>query len=181
MADRNLITAEDVRKLLDYDPETGLFVWRRRSLRLGFERIDKGWNTRYENKLVAIRLDKRGYRQICIAPFSNMFAHRIAWLHVFGSWPADEIDHINGDPLDNRISNMRVVNRQQNMINQKLRKDNTSGVKGVSLHKKSNMWHVHINVDKKIKVLGTFRTIEEAASVRKQAEIKYHGEYARKI
>ena len=180
MAERTLITAEELRKLVSYDPETGDFTWRRRALRPGLERIDRGWNTRLAGRAAALRLDKKGYRQIGIAPFSNLFAHRLAWLYVYGEWPAAELDHINGDPLDNRIANLRLADRQKNMRNQKIRVNNTSGVKGVSYDKKSSRWYAYINVSKRMIPLGMFDLKDDAVRVRLAAEKRIFGEFMRK-
>lgn len=181
MTEKKLITAEELRKLIHYNPETGIFVWLTRMLRPGLERIDKGWNTRLAKKTIAPRLDKKGYSQICIAPFSNQFAHRLAWLYVYGTWPNGEIDHINGNPIDNRIENLREATHQQNMCNQKIRSDNTSGVKGVSHTKRGKPWRAQININGKVVYLGNFSTKEEAIECRKRAENRTHGTFSRAI
>lgn len=179
MAERKLITAEELRRILSYDHETGLWTWLPRSLRPGLERIDRGWNTRFSWKPVAIRLDRRGYQIIAFAPYNNIFAHRLAWFYITGKWPAEELDHINGNPLDNRMINLREATRKQNMINQKTRSNNTSGVKGVSWSKKSGAWYAYINKDKIMYSLGMFDNIDDAIRTRKEAEREFHGEWAR--
>lgn len=181
MANRELITADELRKLVHYDPDTGVFTWLERPIRPGLTRCDKGWNTRFAGKIMGLRLDKRGYRQVCIAPYSNKFAHRLAWLYVFGVWPNGEIDHINGDPLDNRICNLREASRHQNCFNTKIRSDNTSGVKGVSVCPRGKPWRAQININKKVVVLGHYLTKEEAIERRRQAEREIHGEFVRAI
>lgn len=90
------------------------------------------------------------------------------------------IDHINHDPLDNRKSNLRVCTQHQNLMNSSKRNDNTSGVIGVSYDKRINKWHAQIMYNKKHIHLGCFNTKEEAAEARRQAEIKYFGEYRNK-
>ena len=89
------------------------------------------------------------------------------------------VDHINRNRLDNRKSNLRIVNDEQNSLNQGLKSNNTSGYKGVSWNKRRNKWEVYINVNKKRIKLGYYDDLEEAIKVRKEAEIKYHGEYRR--
>lgn len=90
-------------------------------------------------------------------------------------------DHINGDKLDNRRSNLRIATRSQNSWNsKKLRKHNTSGFKGVSWHKRNQMFHAEIRAFGKHYHLGNFKTAEEASSAYKDASIRLHGEFARK-
>ena len=89
-----------------------------------------------------------------------------------------EVDHINHNPLDNRKSNLRLVTRQQNHFNEKIRKNNTSGYKGVCWNKDRNKWMAYIHLDGKFKHLGLSIDIKNAILLRKTAEIKHHGEYA---
>lgn len=89
------------------------------------------------------------------------------------------VDHINGNPLDNRKSNLRIVTSQQNCYNHKKRIDNTSGVTGVKLVKKNNSWNARIVVNKKEISLGCYKRFEDAVKARKDAEEKYFGEYKR--
>jgi len=87
-----------------------------------------------------------------------------------------EVDHANGDTLDNRKNNLRVVTHQENMMNQRvLPSNNTSGHIGVSWDKKLNKWIAQIKVNQKHIHLGVFYTIEEAIGSRKQGELKYFG------
>ena len=94
--------------------------------------------------------------------------------------PKYDIDHINGESsrYDNRKSNLRVCSHSQNMMNAKIRSDNTSGVKGVSWFSKGNKWSAYIFVDKKKIHLGLFTEFEEAVAARKEAEEKYFGEFS---
>lgn len=106
------LTCEQARKRLDYNPETGVFRWR------------AGPNA---GKLAG-RVNGRGYHQL-IVDYHYYQAHRVAWLYVYGEWPADEIDHINRVKTDNRIVNLRVVSRRENSLNIGAR--NRFGVPGV--------------------------------------------------
>ena len=90
-----------------------------------------------------------------------------------------EIDHINGDPLDNRKQNLRVCTRQDNCYNSGKRKDNTSGYKGVSWHVREKKWRAQIKQNKKRFYLGYYSVKEEAARAYDEAAQKLHGEYAR--
>lgn len=97
-------------------------------------------------------------------------------LNYFGDL---DIDHKNGDKFDNRKSNLRVCTHQNNGFNQKVRKNNTSGHKGVNWFKRDSNWEVKIMVDYKAIYLGRYKSLEEAIKVRKEAEEKYFGEFRR--
>lgn len=106
--------------------------------------------------------------------YGNFYAHRIAWLLFYGSIPDDlEIDHINGDGTDNRISNLRLVNRVTNSRNMMRSLSNTSGVTGVWWSNQKKMWIAEIKVHRKKIHLGVFSSIELAKIARKDAEAKY--------
>lgn len=181
------LTAEQLRTVLHYDPDTGLFRWRdgighwRAGLLAGTKMrtratgndyvvIGIGTTSRgiYDREYIAIGVQKRVYR-----------AHRLAWLYVYGQWPDRQIDHINGNSLDNRIANLRLATNYENSLNRGLRRNNTSGIKGVSWSKRSKKWLVHITVNRRIMHLGLFNTIEEAQAVRVDAAQRLHGKFAR--
>jgi len=105
-------------------------------------------------------------------------AHRVAWALVNNEWPAGEIDHINGNPSDNRLDNLRIANRLQNMKNIKKPKTNKSGYKGVSWHKQGKFWQAHIRADGKNYYLGHYPTVEEAHEAYKAASNKLHGVFS---
>lgn len=88
-----------------------------------------------------------------------------------------QVDHINHDTLDNRRSNLRFVTASQNQMNRVKRIDNTSGVTGVYWHKRDNIWLSNITVNDKTIHLGYFENFDDAITARKEAELKYFGEY----
>jgi hypothetical protein len=106
-------------------------------------------------------------------------AHRLAWLWVHGRWPGCEIDHINSDGLDNRIQNLREATHAQNQRNQSKRSDNTSGLKGVSWHKRGKKWKAQICHMGKWHALGLYDCSEEAHKAYVAAAHRFHGEFAR--
>ena len=113
----------------------------------------------------------------------NHLNHRIAWTMHYGDIPADlELDHINGNRVDNRQGNLRLVTRVENMRNQKKRNTNTSGVMGVSWRSDRNKWTAFICANDKQKWLGDYTDKAEAIAVRKQAETDhgYHINHGRK-
>jgi hypothetical protein len=96
----------------------------------------------------------------------------------YGEIP-DVIDHIDGDTRNNRIENLRTATRSQNSMNCKMRKSNTSGVKGVYWHRTASAWTASIRVSKVLTHLGTFADRFDAICARKSAEAKHYGEFAR--
>ena len=90
------------------------------------------------------------------------------------------VDHINGNRLDNRMENLRLVNRAQNNMNKGLGSNNTSGHTGVAWDKSKRKWGAKIQIGGKTKYLGRYTDIENAIKARTEAEEKYFGEYRRK-
>lgn len=103
------------------------------------------------------------------------------WMHrLIMNTPQDmDTDHINGNRLDNRCSNLRICTTKQNMANQGIRSNNTSGYKGVTFHKTTNKWVACIHIDGKNKNLGYFEDKEDAAEAYQIASLEYHGEFSR--
>ena len=154
------LTAEYLRSVLHYDPETGIFTWRVSTS----NRVKVGGITGCQNGLgyLHIQLQSRLYQ-----------AHRLAWLYMYGEWPEDQIDHINRIRTDNRIANLREVSHKQNGQNRSKRSDNKSGHPGVCWHKRDSKWVARIRHNYKHIHLGYFATLEEALSARKAAEKLY--------
>lgn len=91
----------------------------------------------------------------------------------------EEVDHIDCNPLNNRLKNLRLTNRSGNTRNTQKSKRNSSGVKGVSWHRGAEKWQVHIMVDRKNMYLGLFSDLAEAKSVIEKARAKFHGTFGR--
>jgi len=104
-------------------------------------------------------------------------SHRIIYMMFYGEMP-EEIDHIDGNPKNNKIENLRKVKHSENMQNVKLTKANTSGVKNVHWFKRDNTWQVQLRVNGLRKHIGYFDDFEFAALVATEARNKYHGEFA---
>ncbi|MDU6435210.1 MAG: HNH endonuclease [Pantoea sp.] len=104
-------------------------------------------------------------------------AHRMAWFLFYGTWPAGEIDHINGVKTDNRIENLRDCSKSDNQCNRGMNRNNSSGYKGVYLHKKSGKWMARIGRQGKSYGLGYFSTPQEAYSAYCAAASNLHGEF----
>lgn len=106
---------------------------------------------------------------------------RVILLHREIMQPPDnmQVDHIDGDGLDNRRANMRIVTRQQNQRNMRTPCNNSSGAKGVSWHYQTKKWQAHIRLNGKGHYLGLFYSIQEAAAAYAAASKKYHGVWGR--
>lgn len=155
-----MITAEQAKTALDYNPETGLFTWKIRAAK----HINIG--------AIAGGHDSHGYLRISIQGTRRQ-AHRIAWLLMTGCWPADQIDHINGIRDDNRWRNLRCVTHHENQRNMAKYSSNTSGVTGVCWHKQRGKWKSEIKGDMRKIYLGLYITLFDAAAARKSAELLY--------
>ena len=156
----NELTAEYLRSVLHYDSDTGIFTWKVRTA----NRVKVGdvAGCPGGGGYLRLRLQSRPYQ-----------AHRLAWLHTYGVWPKDQIDHTNRIRTDNRISNLREVTNKQNGQNRSKRSDNTSGHPGVSWHKRISKWRAQIRHNQKRIHLGYFTNIEDAIAARKAAEKIY--------
>ena len=175
-----MMTPKQLRVLLRYDPSTGNLVWKPRKLEsFKDERSFKIWHTRYSGKPALITVARDGYRHGTISG-RTYSTHRVVWAVCFGEWPKNEIDHINGDKLDNRLENLRDVTRGQNSRNLKLGKSNKSGCVGVFWCKTHRRWIATIGRNAR---LGYFKNFKDAVAARKEAEIThgYHPNYGRSI
>ena len=155
----HMITQSELKELLHYDPETGIFI-----RLISFTNKVKaggvaGWNSSH------------GYIKISVKS-QTYYAHRLAWLYIHGVWPK-QIDHINHNPSDNRLVNLRETTQQENAKNASMKNTNKSGVTGIHLHEPSNKWRAYITVDGKAIHLGCFSIKNDAIKTRKEAEIKY--------
>ena len=178
----NDIPLSYIQSILKIDPttQTGL-TWLLRP------NAPKQWNTRYANKPAGYKHgSKNTNRQTWRVDMKygdkifKLFAHRIIWLLNKKTIDPDlEIDHKNGNPLDNRIENLRLDTKSKNMQNRKLCSRNTSGIKGVYYDKFHDKYVAQIRCNKKKICLGHHDTKEEAQKVVVEARKKFHGEFGR--
>jgi hypothetical protein len=151
-----MISQSNLIETLDYSPTNGVFTWKVR--RNGIQRGSiAGW------------VSASGHLQITING-KHYYAHRLAWLYVHGYLPSGQIDHINRDKLDNRISNLRDSSHSENQWNVGLKNTNTSGFKGVSYAYRQKKWRAAITTNKKSKHIGYFDTKERASIAYRLAE-----------
>lgn len=143
---------------IGYDPITGI-IFRRSSGRIiGYENGDGYLVIVYKNKK---------YR-----------AHRLIWFHQTGKWPDCQIDHRDGNKSNNQWSNLRQATLAENSRNCAIRKDNTSGFKGVAFHKLTGKWQAYIRVNGRRIHLGNHTTKEQAADAYDTAAKMYHVDFA---
>lgn len=153
---------DSLKAIIHYNSESGVFIWKISS---GSVKKGKEAGKIFINRSVkyrVIRINKKTY-----------YAHRLAWMYMNGKWPNGEIDHIDGNGLNNEIKNLREVTKSENQKNLKRNNLNTSGISGVDKIKKSGLWRVRISHENKSIHIGCFSSFFEACCARKSAELKY--------
>ena len=163
---KNDLTAEAVRRLLLYDPFSGLWQYRKRG-----PHRPRGW-------FAGAREPRSGYLRIQVET-RKYLAHRLAWLWMKGVWPKDEIDHRDLDKANNRWANLREATHVQNTCNGPLRSTNKSGFKGVTFKQQQKAWRATIRAEGRCIHLGYFATAEEASAAYREASERFHGEHGR--
>lgn len=158
-----ILTQARLKELVSYCPKTGLFTWinnRSKHIKAG----SVAGTGSHEKGYCSLRIDGSGYYQ-----------HRLVWLYVYGYFPTQDIDHINGCPGDNSISNLREATRSQNLFNTARVKTNTSGFKGVTWSNRDKRWCAQITVKGVTKNLGSFKKVEDAAIAYSNSAKELHG------
>lgn len=170
-----------LRKILSYNPETGDFYYLPRTEDMfATRKAYRIWKALYEGKKAFGNPKPHGYLRTKIMG-TSYYAHRLAWAHHYGEWPAAEIDHINGDRADNRIANLRSVSHIENCRNLKRPINNTSGVIGVSWVEERAKWQAYIDDEIGRISLGRYDEFYQAVIARKAAEaaLRYHPNHGR--
>jgi hypothetical protein len=161
----NELSFERANELLRDDPDSGKLYWRvsRGTAKAGDEAGCIAYtNGRDKTPYIYIKVDGKRY-----------FAHRIAWLLHYGEFPGHEIDHCDGNGFNNRIGNLRDVQRSINRRNIRMQSNNTSGVTGVHLDTRSGKWCAQASVDKKRKKLGLYTNISDAETAVREFRAKH--------
>lgn len=144
MRKKNAVSVNMIKERLSYNPDTGEIFWRVRNANM---KPGDPAGTRRPDGYIKINVDKYQF-----------YAHRLAWALHYGVYPTKYIDHINGNPSDNRIANLREVTNRQNALNQKKHRDRNVGV---SFCRVKKMWRVRIFCRKEI-MIGYFEDLKEA-------------------
>jgi hypothetical protein len=155
------LAQSQLKELLHYDPDTGVFtnlVRRNRQALIGCQ---------------AGYLTPAGYIIVSISRIKYQ-AHRLAWFYLHGIWPKNQLDHINRIKKDNRIINLREATVSENHQNIELQSNNTSGYKGISWRNDISKWEVRICLNRVQTTVGYFKFLPEAIVARKQAEEQLH-------
>jgi hypothetical protein len=177
MASDTDLTQKRLQELLHYDPETGVFTWLPRPVSRPFNCL---WNAHYAGKQAGSTAKSRGnllYVKINIGG-SIKSAHRLVFLYMTGELPSMGVDHKDRNGLNNRWNNLRPANQTENCANRGISKNNTSGFKGVYLHKINRSYVASIVIRGKRNHLGCFNSAEEAHSAYVVAAQNYSGEFA---
>lgn len=157
-----MLTQEKLKEYLSYNPETGVFVW--------IKSTRPGWAGK-----IASHVDVRGYNTAKIEDVRYL-CHRLVWLYVYGSFPDGQIDHIDNDKLNNKLSNLRVATHHENQRNKTIHKNNKVGVKGVVLHQ-CGKYRGCVGYNKVRYDCGLHATIELAQNAVKRKRQELHGEF----
>jgi len=160
------ITSADLKQWFSYDPETGDLCW----LKKPANNVKVGVPVRAKNTSGYYHVGFR--RKVYVV-------HRLIWLMEYDEWPEAEIDHINCTKTDNRLENLRLATKSQNLANTPKRDGATSRYKGVCWKKSNNCWTAQISHDGKCHWLGHFQTEEEAHQAYCDAVTRLKGEFAR--
>lgn len=175
MRKRRNITHDRLRELVFYDGRAGTFTWLPRR---GDDGETSRWNSRYAGKSAGVFHKSSGYHRICVEGVVYQ-GHRLAWFYAHGRWPSHMIDHVDGNPLNNAISNLREATMQQNQANRRPKPGTISGLKGVTKPARSPKWLAKVRLNGRDIRIGRFDTKEEAAAAYHRAAVENFGAFAR--
>ena len=166
-----------LREIVELDHASGLLTWLERPLRMFKDaRACKSWNTRFAGKPAFNTLSGNGYMHGGLFD-KKVYTHRVIFALANDRWPTQSVDHIDGNRLNNRPSNLRDVDHRTNCLNQPTSKANTSGFTGVSFDKSRDSFEAYLTESGKKVSLGRFSSVSDAAAARTQAN-QTHGFHA---
>lgn len=153
-----------VKEMFTYDAELGVLIWK------------KSTGGPIKAGMKAGTLHPKGYTTILLDG-KRYLTHRLVWFYVYSEFPNVHIDHINKIKADNRIENLRLATKPENGKNVRIRKDNSTGFKGVSFYKASGKYKAEATLNSKCHYLGLFNTAIEASDAYNNFCKLHHGEF----
>jgi hypothetical protein len=159
-----MLTQKHLKERVEYDCGTGTFRWKNKNPRA----------MSVKNGEIAGHNSGRRMRRVCLDG-KHYLLHRLAWLFMYGSWPKHQIDHINGDRSDNRISNLREANNSQNQANMKAKSNNRLGIRGIGYRR--GKFIVQLRKDG-ICTRAYFRKLENAELFAREVSKALHGDFS---
>lgn len=174
---RNNLTQDLIKKLITYNPKTGIITRNELPEEMmccfSAPRFFNEWNEKAGEEMGVVNIHKKKFNYKTVQLWllgSSYTASRLIWLYMAGGWPEHHIDHINGDSTDNRWCNLRDVTCQENLRNQKIRKNNKSGKTGVDWNKTHGSWQARGSIVQNGKYkrifLGYFGDLDDAIEAR---------------
>ena len=182
------LSVSELHQLLECDFDTGRIYWKPRPAELFTNKYNRNisgvvanWNRCHAGKEAFVNINSQGYKHTTILGHA-LKAHRVIWAMKHGVWPK-ELDHIDGNPLNNNLSNLREVSHAVNGRNTRLPSHNTSGVIGVYWNRRCRKWVAQIKVNQKVTSLGLFPNKDDAIRARANAAEKneFHPNHGRKF
>ena len=161
---REQISHTRLLELVEYHPDTGIFI--NKVCRSNISPTGKILGTKNATGHLVLQLDKVIY-----------LAHRLAWFYCFEEWPIGILDHVDRDPSNNKLDNLRESDKATNNYNSKLRKDNKLGLKGAYYDKRRNYYYSQLVIQGKKEYLGSFTTALEAHTAYMNKCKELHGEF----
>jgi hypothetical protein len=169
---KSKVSYDRLREILTYIPDTGVWLWKDPPPR---SKVNKGdlagcisRNTKHpDNCYRRIKIDGRMYK-----------AAILAWFWTYGVWPSKDLDHANGDSLDDRINNLREATDSQNRANSRVPMHNTSGFMGINWNKRNKRWHVRVMKEGYRHWVGAFKSLDEAKEAHRNKSIELLGEFS---
>lgn len=171
MAKMNEFPVARLHEILHVNSDTGLMFWKHRP------EYSSQWNGKMAGKQAFITLGANGYLYGAINGVKYL-AHRVLRAMSHMEWPSEGLDHINGDTIDNRLSNLRIACKSKNGMNRDRQSNNSSGVKGVHYDKSRGLWVAQIKYAGRRKFIGRYGRLCDASAAYEDASIKYHGEFS---
>jgi len=184
-----MIDVAFLKECFSYCPNSGELRWNHRPIHhFKSDHARKAWNGRYAGTVagtVRKQMHRHNYRYLHVKVDGKMrMAHRVAWAIYHGVWPRDDqqVDHIDGNPMNNKIANLRLVSQAENGKNQKLHSNNSTGVSGVTWHSRDSRFQACISDSGRRVHLGMFDTLLDAVAARKSAEssMGYHENHGKR-